>query len=59
MKEYKFNNPFRITVEHYDEKIIIEKDHSDIDFGEYMGMLKKLTSVIFNEKLWNDYFEED
>ena len=37
------NTPFKITVEHWDEKITVEKDHSDITFDEYIGMLKTLS----------------
>ena len=31
--------PFRITIEHYDMKVSIEKDHSDIDAEELADML--------------------
>lgn len=37
------NKPFKITVEHWDEKITIEKDHSDISFDEYIEMLRTLS----------------
>ena len=35
--------PFKISVEHWDEKITIEKDRSDITFEEYIEMLRTLT----------------
>ena len=37
------NKPFKITVEHWDEKITIEKDYSDISFEEYVEMLRTLS----------------
>jgi hypothetical protein len=37
------NTPFKISVEHWDEKITIEKDHSDITFEEYVEMLRTLS----------------
>ena len=37
------NKPFKITVEHWDEKITVEKDHSDISFDEYIEMLRTLS----------------
>lgn len=33
------NKPFRVTIEHYDEKIVIEKNRSDIDANELREML--------------------
>ena len=37
------NKPFRVTVEHWDEKITVEKDYSDITFDEFVEMLKTLS----------------
>ena len=37
------NKPFRVTVEHWDEKITVEKDYSDITFDEYVEMLRTLS----------------
>jgi len=37
------NNPFKVTVEHWDEKITIEKDHSDITWDEFVEMLRTLS----------------
>jgi len=48
----------KITIEHYDNKYTIEKDHDDVLFDEYMDMLKKMTSFVYTEELWNNYFEE-
>ena len=40
------NKPFKISVEHWDEKISVEKDHSDITFEEYIEMLRTLSRGI-------------
>jgi len=31
--------PFRVTIEHYDTKIIVEKDRSDLDIHEVAELL--------------------
>jgi len=31
--------PFRITIEHYDQKVTVERDHSDIDIYEAAEMI--------------------
>ena len=33
--------PFRITIEHYDMKVSIEKDHSDLGIDEVVEMIKQ------------------
>jgi len=35
--------PYRITIEQYEYKYTVEIDHSDIDFTEYIDLLKKIT----------------
>jgi hypothetical protein len=40
------NTPFKISVQHWDEKITVEKDHSDITFKEYIEMLRTLSRGI-------------
>ena len=40
------NRPFKISVEHWDEKITVEKDHSDITFEEYIEILRTLSRGI-------------
>jgi hypothetical protein len=37
------NKPFRITVEHWDGKITVEKDYSDLTFDEYVEMLRTIS----------------
>lgn len=31
--------PFRVTIEHYDTKVIVEKDRSDLDIHEVAELL--------------------
>ena len=35
--------PYRITIEQYEYKYSVEVDHSDIDFTEYVELLRKIT----------------
>ena len=37
------NKPFKVTVEHWDEKITIEKDHSDVTWDEFVEMLRTIS----------------
>jgi len=37
------NKPFRVTVEHWGEKITVEKDHSDITWDEFVEMLRTVS----------------
>jgi len=37
------NKPFRVTVEHWDGKITVEKDYSDITFDEFVEMLRTIS----------------
>jgi hypothetical protein len=51
------NKPFKISVEHWGEKITVEKDHSDITFDEYIEMLRALSrGVGYGEKSINEIF---
>jgi len=40
------NTPFKISVQHWDEKITVEKHHSDITFEEYIEILRTLSRGI-------------
>ena len=52
------NPPFRITIEHWDEKLTIELDRSDVSFDEYVEMLRKLSSAVFTTGTHvKDFFE--
>jgi len=33
------NEPFIITIEHYDTKVSVQKNHSDVNIGELTEML--------------------
>ena len=49
--------PFKISVEHWDEKITVEKDHSDITFDEFVDMLRTLSrGVGYGEESINEIF---
>jgi hypothetical protein len=51
------NTPFKITVEHWDEKVTIQKDHSDISFDEFVDMLRTLSiGVGFSQDSINEIF---
>jgi len=51
------NPPFRITVEHWDEKITLELDRSDITFEEYIEMFRRLSNAVFTTGTVNGFFE--
>lgn len=36
----------KITVEHYDEKVSIERKDDDIDFSEFMELIKKVAHAV-------------
>ena len=38
--------PFKISVEHWDKKVTVEIDHSDITWDEYVDLLKEVTKAI-------------
>ena len=40
------STPFKVSVEHWDTKITVEKDHSDITWDEYVEMLKDLSNAV-------------
>jgi hypothetical protein len=40
MKDLK--KPFRITIEHYDQKISVEVDHSDVSLPEVAELLEQV-----------------
>jgi hypothetical protein len=51
--------PFRITLEHYDMKIIIEKPYSDIDAEQLKEVLRTLCLAAgFSEQTINEMFGE-
>lgn len=40
------DKPFKLSVEHWDTKITIEKDHSDISWDDYVEMLIELSRAV-------------
>ena len=48
--------PFRITIEHYGEKVTVEKPRSDLSTDEFLDMFKRAAFAVgFDLK---DYFDE-
>ena len=37
------NIPFKLSVKHWDRKITVEMDHSDISWDEYVELLRELS----------------
>ena len=53
----KDNTPFKLSVKHWDTKITIEKDHSDITWDEYVELLKDLSRAVgWGDKNINELF---
>lgn len=51
--------PSKLSFKHYDKKISITLDHSDIDMEEFYESCKHLALAIgFGHKAVNAYFEE-
>ena len=42
----KDNTPFKLSVKHWDSKITIEKNRSDITWDEYVEMLRELSRAV-------------
>ena len=53
------NEPFKLTVEHWDTKITIEKKHSDVDMGELHEMWVSMVKALgFNSNTIKEYYHE-
>jgi len=37
------NTPFKLSVKHWDRKITVKMDHSDITWDEYVELLRELS----------------
>ena len=49
--------PFRITIEHYNQKISVEVDHSDLDLTEVTDLLHQvLMGAGFGEESVSEIF---
>ena len=50
----------KITVEHYDEKVSIEREDDDIDFTEFMELVRKLAhGVGYASETVEEWFNQD
>jgi len=51
--------PFKLTAEHWDMKITIQKDHSDIEMEELHEMWISMVKAIgFSSDTIKEYYEE-
>jgi hypothetical protein len=51
--------PYRITIEQYEYKYSVEVDHSDIDFTEYVDILRQISLASgWSINMVEDFFEE-
>jgi len=51
--------PFRITIEHYDKKVSIEVDHSDVSMDDLWDMLRQITLAVgYHPETVKEYFDE-
>ena len=50
----------KITVEHYDEKVSIERKNDDIDFTEFMQLVKRVAhGVGYTDETINKWFNQE
>ena len=50
----------KITVEHYDEKVSIERENDDLDFTEFMGLVKKVAhGVGYSSETIDEWFNQE
>jgi hypothetical protein len=50
----------KITVEHYDEKVSIERENDDLSFTEFMGLVKKVAhGVGYSGETIDEWFNRD
>ena len=53
------DNPFKVTVEHWDQKISVELNRSDITFDEYIDLLRTVSKAVgWGEDNIKEYFGE-
>lgn len=51
--------PFRLTIEHYDQKVTIELDHSDISFDDLIEAFRSAALAAgFSPTTINEYLDE-
>jgi len=50
----------KITVEHYDEKVSIERKNDDIDFNEFMQLVRKVArGVGYADETIDKWFNQE
>jgi len=50
----------KITVKHYDEKVSIERENDDIDFTEFMDLVKKVAHAVgYSNETIDKYFNQE
>ena len=50
----------KITVEHYDEKVSIEKENDDLSFTEFMGLVRKVAHGLgYASETVEEWFNQD
>lgn len=50
----------KITVEHYDEKVSIERENDDLDFTEFMELVRKVAhGVGYADETIAEWFNQD
>jgi hypothetical protein len=59
MAKLDASKPFRVTIEHYDTKISVEVNRSDVKFEEAWDMLRQaVLAAGFSAEIVNEYFGE-
>ena len=52
--------PYRITIEQYEYKYSVEVDHSDIDFTEYVELLRRISLAAgWSTETVDEYFDDE
>ena len=46
----------KISVKHYDEEVTISNERDDLNFDEYMDMIKRLSVALYSESVVNEYW---
>jgi len=50
----------KITVEHYDEKVSIERENDDLDFSEFMELVRKVAYAAgYADRTINEWFNAE
>ncbi len=50
----------KITVEHYDEKVSIERENDDLDFSEFMELVRRVAhGVGYADGTINEWFNAE